>query len=310
MFLISWRVRRGGAISFRVPARARAATASARSAWVSLIQPVTRTESAPASRAARCWASLRSQAAIFLRFGSVAADVCVGCWASRASRVASRLVGGEGCGQPGVEVGQDCVLAQVDGQRVVDQVGDGVFLRVAAAVVSMPVVPGALHPSATLVVDQQAAQGVRVRCPDLGSVGAGASPGAAFLDRVERCLVDDGGVGEPVGPDPLVPLVPLEFGLVAERDVVDVEEGLGFALFVPDLIAGVARVRQDGLHCAFGPGDSGAVSVAGSVVGRRGENAFVGERLGDQEDTHAVEVLPVLRTRRSRTISALCRLRY
>lgn len=140
------------------------------------------------------------------------------------------------------------------------------------------------------MVDQQAAQGVGVRCPDLGPVGAGAPSGAAFLDRVERCLVDDGGVGGPVGPDPLVPFVPFEFGLVAERDVVDIEEGLGFALFVPDLVARVARVRQDGLHRALGPGDSGAVSVAGSVVGRRRQKAFVGERLGDQEDTHAVEV--------------------
>ncbi|KPM54390.1 hypothetical protein ACG83_20955 [Frankia sp. R43] len=62
----------------------------------------------------------------------------------------------EGCGEPGVEIRQDGVLAQVDRERVINDIRDGVFLRVAAAVVGVAVVPGAL-PAPALLVDQQAA---------------------------------------------------------------------------------------------------------------------------------------------------------
>ncbi|WP_035952415.1 hypothetical protein [Parafrankia sp. EUN1f] len=63
----------------------------------------------------------------------------------------------EGCGEPGVEIRQDGVLAQVDRKWVIDDVCDGVFLRVAAAVMRVAVVPRALHAAPALVVDQQAA---------------------------------------------------------------------------------------------------------------------------------------------------------
>ena len=46
----------------------------------------------------------------------------------------------------------------------------------------------------------------------------------------DQRLVDDG-----IGPDPAAGLVPAHPGLVAQGDVVDVQEYLVFALLVPDL---------------------------------------------------------------------------
>jgi hypothetical protein len=76
--------------------------------------------------------------------------------------------GGEGGREPGVEGGGDGVLADVDGEGMVDAVGQGVFLRVAAAVVGVSVVPVALHALAALLVEHQAAQQVGM----LGARGA------------------------------------------------------------------------------------------------------------------------------------------
>lgn len=93
------------------------------------------------------------------------------------------------------------------------------------------------------------------------------------------------------GPDPLVGLVPGLFGVVAECDVVDVEQDLVLALFVPHLMAGVAGVGEDGGDGAFRPGEAGAVGVAGSVVGGWAGDAVVGEPDGDGQVAHAVQVL-------------------
>jgi hypothetical protein len=48
---------------------------------------------------------------------------------------------------------------------------------------------------------------------------------------------------------------------VAEGDVVDVDEDFVFALPVPDLAAGVARVAEDGADGALGPGQAAAVAM-------------------------------------------------
>ncbi len=46
-------------------------------------------------------------------------------------------------------------------------------------------------------------------------------------------------------PDPLAWVIPSHLGVVAEGDVIDVNEGLVAGLAVPDLISGVARVAED-----------------------------------------------------------------
>jgi hypothetical protein len=87
-----------------------------------------------------------------------------------------------------------------------------------------------------------------------------------LLGLVEGVGVDDRLVGRCVGGDPLVLRVPPHPGLVAERDVIDVDEDLVLALAVPDLYAGVAGVGQDRPNGSFGPGDAGPVRIAGRVV--------------------------------------------
>lgn len=51
---------------------------------------------------------------------------------------------------------------------------------------------------------------------------------------------DEGLVEGAVGPDPLFGAVPPESGLVAEGDIVDVDEGFVLALLVPGLATGAA----------------------------------------------------------------------
>ncbi|MDI5964037.1 hypothetical protein POF43_015155 [Streptomyces sp. SL54] len=77
---------------------------------------------------------------------------------------------------------------------------------------------------------------------------------------------------------------------MSEGDVLDVDQDLVLALFVPHLMTGVAGVSQDGAHRALGPGGPGAVGVALAVVGRGAGDAVVGEALGDGEvaDTRVV----------------------
>jgi hypothetical protein len=64
-----------------------------------------------------------------------------------------------------------------------------------------------------------------------------------------------------LGPDPLVGVVPAHLRFVPERHVVDVEEDLIAALFVPDLEARVAGVLKDGPNRDLRPGATGADSV-------------------------------------------------
>ncbi|MFF3909721.1 hypothetical protein ACFYZJ_27935 [Streptomyces sp. NPDC001848] len=56
-------------------------------------------------------------------------------------------------------------------------------------------------------------------------------------------------------------------GAVAEGDVIDVEEAFFLVLLVPDLVAGVAGLEEDGAHGALLPCGLLAVRIAGGVVG-------------------------------------------
>jgi hypothetical protein len=129
------------------------------------------------------------------------------------------------------------------------------------------VVPAALHAPAALAVDQQPGQGVAVTGPDHRPAGGGRpAAGQAPLDLSEDVLADDRRVRDLVRPDPGALVIPLQPGLVAERNVLDVQERFGLALLVPLLVAGVAGIEQDGADRALGPGDAGAVPVAARVV--------------------------------------------
>ena len=97
------------------------------------------------------------------------------------------------------------------------------------------------------------------------------------LDLIEGLPVDDRRVHDLLGPDPFAGLVPAQFGRVAEGDVVHIEQDLVLALLVPDLMAGVARVGQDGADRELVPGDAAAVPVPGGVVGGRARDALAGQ---------------------------------
>jgi hypothetical protein len=70
------------------------------------------------------------------------------------------VFGVESRGEPRIQGGEDVVLADVDGGRVVQGFGSGVLGRIAAAVGRAAVVPVALHPSSAVAAVDQAAQHV------------------------------------------------------------------------------------------------------------------------------------------------------
>jgi hypothetical protein len=81
--------------------------------------------------------------------------------------------------------------------------------------------------------------------------------------------------------------------LVAESDVVDVDEDLVAALLVPHLVPGVAGVLQDGPHRGEPPPGSvrQEMPVAGRVGGGWGDDAVGGEAVGDSPEPTAAEEL-------------------
>jgi hypothetical protein len=88
----------------------------------------------------------------------------------------------------------------------------------------------------------------------------------------EDFWVDDRRVDDGVRPDPPVGGVRPHLGRVTQGDVIDVEQGV-FALPVPDLPAGVARVRHDGADRTLRPRGAAAVGIAfagRAPTGRRG----------------------------------------
>jgi hypothetical protein len=93
-----------------------------------------------------------------------------------------------------------------------------------------------------------------------------AAVGADELGGLEIFDADQRLVGDDVGPDPGVRVVPAHLGLVSEGDLVDVEQDFFLALLVPDLAAGVAGVGKDRADRGLGPAFPAAVPVAGRVV--------------------------------------------
>ncbi|WP_234025016.1 MULTISPECIES: hypothetical protein [unclassified Streptomyces] len=122
--------------------------------------------------------------------------------------------------------------------------------------------------------------------------GAGAARSHLFLGAVEVGEVDDRRVDDLLGPDPCVGAVPPHPGLVAECDVVDVQEDFLLALSVPYLVAGIARVVQNGADGSLGPGDALPVRIAPWVVGRRARDPVSGKPFGDGVEAAPVEIFP------------------
>nr|WP_217711175.1 hypothetical protein [Actinomadura sp. NAK00032] len=190
-------------------------------------------------------------------------------------------------GEPGVYGRGDLLFSDEDVARVRDLVGQRVLLGVAAPEVHVVLVGVGLH----LAVAQPAVDDAPQRVgtfglrAGLGAAGLATPNGELALDAVEDVLVDDDRVDDLLGVDPLVAVVPAEFGDVAEGDVVDVDEDLVLALPVPDLVAGVTGVGEDGLHGALGPGQPLPVPVAWPVVGRWTGDAVSCQPLGDGEQS-------------------------
>ncbi|HEY3942343.1 MAG TPA: hypothetical protein VGL60_07640 [Acidimicrobiales bacterium] len=98
-------------------------------------------------------------------------------------------------------------------------------------------------------------------------------------------------VGERLGDDPGVLVVPPHLADVAERDVLDVEEHLVAALAVPHLAPGVARVGEDRPHRHLRPRKALPMAVAGPVVGGGAGDAVAGQPFGDGVQATACHVL-------------------
>jgi hypothetical protein len=98
-------------------------------------------------------------------------------------------------------------------------------------------------------------------------LGAPGSPAEHRLRPLEVLDADERLVGDALRPDPLVGRVPAQFGGVPERDVIDVDQDLVLALFVPHLPPGVARIDQDDTDGGLGPCDPAPMFVAGAVMG-------------------------------------------
>ncbi|MEU6680342.1 hypothetical protein [Streptomyces sp. NPDC046925] len=86
-----------------------------------------------------------------------------------------QVLGVEGPGEPAVEGRQDGILAQVDVQRVVQAVGEGVLGGEAAAVVGLAVGPVALHAPLALGVEDASLEGVGVAGADFAAGGCRAA---------------------------------------------------------------------------------------------------------------------------------------
>lgn len=90
------------------------------------------------------------------------------------------------------------------------------------------------------------------------SLGGGAlrcppRPTEQRLHGLEGLGGHEGIVDGALRPDPLALVVPANLGLMAEADVLDVDQYLVTALAVPHLVAGVAGVGEDGTHRRLRP---------------------------------------------------------
>nr|WP_285584447.1 hypothetical protein [Herbidospora sp. NBRC 101105] len=186
--------------------------------------------------------------------------------------------------QPTIKPRRDVDLTEIDVPGVFDPVRQGVLLRVAAAVVLRLVDPLPLHVAVTQTTDEQATELVDVAGPQDCLVGVAiSSTGHGQLDCFEVLTAHDRRMRRLVRPDPVALRVPAEFGHVAQADVIDVDEHLVFALPVPDLVARVPGIGQDGAHGTLGPGDARAVTVPRAVMRRRAQDAIPGQTLSNGE---------------------------
>nr|WP_049575307.1 hypothetical protein [Streptomyces sp. SBT349] len=203
-----------------------------------------------------------------------------------------QALGGEGPSEPVVERGQKVRLVEVDVAGVVDGVGQGVFAGEAAAVVQALLALLALHaPVADAAVEQSTEHIGVAGGLAFAVLSAGSLAGEHLLDASEGFHVDQRLVDDIGGPHPYLVVVPAQFRLVAQGDVVDVDEDFVLALLVPDLVAGVAGVGQDGADRSLGPGDAAAVAVARPVMGRGAGDTGAGERFGDGVQAAACAVV-------------------
>ena len=196
-------------------------------------------------------------------------------------------------GEPPVEAGHDGVLLDVDVAGVV-AVAVGVVLGELAAVVGPAVAPVALHPPAADAAVHPPGEhvvaagfvGVRV----VGALADGRT--CAWAASNSSRLTSGSWVGS-VDVIHWSVVVPAHLGDVPEGDVVDVDEHLVLALLVPHLVAGVARVGEDGPHGGLGPLalPGGTVPVAAGIVRRRRRDAVAVEARGDQVEALARGVL-------------------
>ncbi|WP_143662796.1 hypothetical protein [Streptomyces sp. CB03238] len=154
--------------------------------------------------------------------------------------------GGELQGDPLVESGRDVDLTEEDVAGVVHLVGRGVLVGEAAPAVGGFVGPVRTHPALAQATGHKPLEFVWMESTALLRAVFAAARGESLLDALEVGEVDERRMHDVLGPDPGVGGVPPHPGLVAECHVVDVEEDLVFALLVPDLVAGVAGVGQDG----------------------------------------------------------------
>ena len=76
---------------------------------------------------------------------------------------------------------------------------------------------------------------------------------------------------------------------MAEGDVVDVEQDFLFALFVPDLPAGVAGVGQDHADRTLGPRQPGPMRVSVPVLRGRARDVVAGQPFSDDRQPGSAE---------------------
>ncbi|MEO3874189.1 hypothetical protein ABGB18_35770 [Nonomuraea sp. B12E4] len=199
----------------------------------------------------------------------------------------------EDLAEPGIQLGEDVVLADVDGARVLDLVGQGVLDGELAPVVGAAVVPRSFHSPLAHTAVQQVPENVRTRGAARLTTRCRATVGRQQRLRLfERLGVDERLVNDHLRPDPLLLGIPLELGHMPLGDVVDVEQFLLLVLFVPDLAARVARVEEDRPNGRLGPRDPRAVPIASPVIGGRARNVLLGQPLGDQIKTLPLNEIP------------------
>jgi hypothetical protein len=164
-------------------------------------------------------------------------------------------------------VADDRVLAEVHVQRMLDLVGDRALDGEPATVARSVVDPVALHPPTAQPALQAFAQCVRV-LPAMGIVlgWRGSPPTDHDPNPIKDLSVDDRLLHDPFRPHPLARFVPPQLGRVAEREILDVDQHLVFALYVPYLVARVPRVDQDRADSELVPRDAAAPPVTGRIV--------------------------------------------